>query len=135
MSKSIPDELARFKKILEYSAAPTTSRHHWGTDIDINDADPEYFETEQGKKEYEWLKANAPEFGFCQVYNTKDEGRMSGYNEEKWHWSYLPLAITLTQEYKEIVKEKDIFGFPGDEFVAEQNLIEDYVLSINPACL
>ncbi len=30
LSKSIPDGLERFKKILEYSAAPTTSRHHWG---------------------------------------------------------------------------------------------------------
>jgi len=135
LAKQIPDGLTRFKKILEWSAAPATSRHHWGTDIDINDADPEYFETEKGKKEYEWLVANAPEYGFCQVYNTKGNGRTTGYNQEKWHWSYLPLAISFTREYKELIKESDIFGFSGDTFVTKQDLINEYVLSLNPECL
>ncbi len=135
LSVTIPNELERFKKILEYSAAPSTSRHHWGTDIDINGASPEYFETETGKKVYSWLNRNAMDYGFCQTYNEKGGDRTSGYNEEKWHWSYLPLAKDFTQKYKEIVTESDIYGFMGEEQVQNLNLIEDYVLSINPECL
>jgi zinc D-Ala-D-Ala carboxypeptidase len=132
---SIEDGLERFKKILEYSAAPTTSRHHWGTDIDINDANPEYFDTEKGIEVYDWLIKNAPLFGFCQTYNEKNASRVHGYNEEKWHWSYLPLAKNFTQEYKNLIKDEDIKGFLGDEYVAGQDLINNYVLSINPECL
>ena len=135
LSKSIPDGLERFKKILEYSATPSTSRHHWGTDIDINDANPEYFETEKGKKVYEWLVINAPLFGFCQPYNLKGTDRATGYNEEKWHWSYLPLSKTFTEKYKNLIKNEDIVGFLGDEYVPKLNLINDNVLGINSACL
>src|SRR3989338_6163982 len=125
------DPMERFEKILEYSAAPGTSRHHFGTDIDINGADPAYFETEEGAKVYEWLTENAPLFGFCQTYNEKGAGRTTGHSEEKWHWSYTPLARNFTQEYKRLVKNEDIKGFLGNEYVQNLNLINDYVLSIN----
>ncbi|KKR01985.1 MAG: Peptidase M15B and M15C DD-carboxypeptidase VanY/endolysin [Candidatus Nomurabacteria bacterium GW2011_GWF2_40_31] len=135
LSKSISDGRERFKKILEYSAVPSASRHHWGTDIDINNANPKYFEGETGGKVYDWLVKNAKDFGFCQTYNLKGENRPTGHNEEKWHWSYLPLARTFTEEYKNLVKEKDISGFEGGEFVEGEDLIKNYVLSINPDCL
>ncbi len=135
LSKSMPDELERFAKILEYSAVPGTSRHHWGTEVDINGADPAYFNTQKGIKEYDWLAQNAYLFGFCQTYNLKGEDRQNGYNEEKWHWSYLPIAKELTQEYKNLIREKDITGFLGDEHVASFDLINNYVLSINRDCL
>ena len=70
-----------------------------------------------------------------QTYNLKNTGRVIGYNEEKWHWSYLPLARTLTQEYKNLIKDENINGFLGDEYVAGQDLINNYVLSINPNCI
>ena len=129
------DPMERFEKILEYSAAPGTSRHHFGTDIDINGADPAYFETEKGKKVYSWLSANAREFGFCQVYDSKGESRVSGYNEEKWHWSYLPLAKDWTSKYKDFITDADIKGFLGDSEAPKLNLIQNYVLSINPECI
>ncbi len=135
LPESIPDGRERFEKILEYSAVPGTSRHHWGTDIDINNAVPEYFEEGKGKIEYEWLKENAPLFGFCQTYNEKGTDRFAGYNEEKWHWSYLPLARGFTEEYKNLISDQDIKGFLGDEYVASENIIKNYVLSINPDCL
>lgn len=125
----------RFEKILEYSAVPGTSRHHWGTDIDINDATPEYFETEKGEEVYQWLVTNAPLFGFCQTYNKKNEERPTGYNEEKWHWSYLPLSRTFMEQYKNLIKDEDIKGFMGDGYSPKFNLINDYVLSINPDCI
>ena len=135
LSKSIPVRQERFQKILEYSAVPGTSRHHWGTDIDINGVDPKYFETAEGEKVYAWLVENAPLFGFCQTYNQKGVERVAGYNEEKWHWSYLPLAQNFTQEYKNIIKDTDISGFDGDEYIGSENLIKNYVLSINPDCM
>jgi len=135
LSKSLPDGFDRFKKILEYSAVPGTSRHHWGTDIDINAATPEYFETDKGEEVYEWLLANASSYGFCQPYSEKGPIRPTGYNEEKWHWSYLPLSKNFTQEYKRLVTDADIKGFDGDQYVAGQDLINNYVLAINPECL
>jgi LAS superfamily LD-carboxypeptidase LdcB len=135
LSIKIPNELTRFKKILEYSAVPGTSRHHWGTDIDINNANPEYFETIKGERIYTWLVANAPLFGFCQPYTLKGTERPTGYYEEKWHWSYLPLSKNFTEEYKNLITEKDITGFDGDEYVPKLNLIKDYVLGINPNCM
>jgi D-alanyl-D-alanine carboxypeptidase len=54
--------------IMNYSAMPQASRHHWGTDVDINSVEPEYFESGQGLKEYTWLQENAWKFGFCQPY-------------------------------------------------------------------
>ncbi|OGI95012.1 hypothetical protein A2917_01360 [Candidatus Nomurabacteria bacterium RIFCSPLOWO2_01_FULL_42_17] len=134
LSEDMLDEIKRFKKILEYSAAPGTSRHHWGTEIDINSVTPKFFETSEGKKVYEWLQVNAPVFGFCQTYNEKGESRQAGYNEEKWHWSYMPLSRTLTQEYKKLIKDEDITGFLGDQYVPALNLINNYVLNINPDC-
>jgi hypothetical protein len=84
---------------------------------------------------YEWLTKNASAFGFCQPYNKKGNTRTVGYNEEKWHWSYVPLAKTFTQEYKNLIQETEINGFMGDENVSKLNLINDYVLGINPECL
>ncbi len=135
LSKSILDKQTRFSKILEYSAVPGTSRHHWGTDIDINGPTPEYFDSKKGKKEYEWLTQNASIFGFCQTYNPKSAERSSGYNEEKWHWSYMPLARDLTEEYKKLITKEDIKGFDGDAYASSYDLINGYVLSINPDCL
>lgn len=46
--------------ILEFSSAPGTSRHHWGTDFDLNALDNAYFESNgKGKFLYDWLKENA----------------------------------------------------------------------------
>jgi LAS superfamily LD-carboxypeptidase LdcB len=135
LSESLPDGLQRFRKILEYSAAPGTSRHHWGTEIDINEVNPPYFKSEKGKREYAWLVQNAGVFGFCQTYNAKNNSRPTGYNEEKWHWSYLPLARPFTEDYKNLITAKDLNGFLGEEFTTDLNLIENYVLSINPDCI
>lgn len=113
------------KNILKYTAMPGTSRHHWGTDIDFLSTKLEYFNTPEGKKAYNWLKENALDFGFFQVY---DENRKTGYNEEKWHWSYIPVAKEFEMQYKEKITYEDFEGFNGSEFAEELNIIEDYVL-------
>ena len=60
----ISDPVERAREILKFSAMPGTSRHHWGTDIDLNSVEGSYFEQGEGKAVYNWLVRNAPSFGF-----------------------------------------------------------------------
>ena len=87
----------------------------------------------KGKEEYEWLVKNANDFGFYQVYTTKENGR-TGYNLEKWHWSYVPVARRLTNLYAKKLTDADITGFEGSETAQSIGMIEKYVLGINPVC-
>lgn len=120
------------KSILRYLAMPGTSRHHWGTDIDMLSTKLNYFETEIGKKSYQWLLDNAANYGFYQVYTANRE---TGYNEEKWHWSYMPVAKEFQNQYQEKISFADIAGFNGSETAEELNVIDDYVFGINKELL
>jgi LAS superfamily LD-carboxypeptidase LdcB len=122
--------LERAKKILEYSSMPTTSRHHWGTDMDLINLNNSYFENGKGKEEYEWLLKNANDFGFYQVYTNKENGR-TGYNLEKWHWSYLPLASRYLNYYNENITYSDISNFIGSELAKKTKMITEYVNGIS----
>lgn len=121
------------RDIMRYSAMPGTSRHHWGTDVDFNSVDPSYFSTGTGRKVYEWLSTNASTFGFCQTYSNKSGGR-TGYEEEKWHWTYVPLSSVYLQAYSAQITYADIKGFSGSKSAKELRVIEDYVLGIDAAC-
>lgn len=123
------DPFSRTRKILEFSSMPTTSRHHWGTDVDLNNLENSYFESGKGKKEYDWLVTNAHKFGFYQVYTSKASGR-TGYAEEKWHWSYLPLANRYLQAYNKIISYPDINGFDGAYLAEKNKMISVYVNGI-----
>ncbi|NRD21361.1 M15 family metallopeptidase [Winogradskyella eckloniae] len=122
--------MERAKKILEYSSMPTSSRHHWGTDLDLNSLSNSYFSSGKGQDIYNWLQTNANAYGFYQVYTEKTNGR-TGYNLEKWHWSYLPLAHEYLNFYNFNIAAKDINGFKGAELANELNIIEDYVNGIS----
>jgi D-alanyl-D-alanine carboxypeptidase len=122
-------EIDKVRDIMKYSAMPGTSRHHWGTDIDLNALENDYFESGQGKAIYDWLTTHATEFGFAQTYTSKDSGR-TGYNEEKWHWSYMPLSRQYLAQYKEEVNYNEIKGFSGAEHAPVVRAIEDYVYGI-----
>jgi len=124
------EPVERAKKILEYSSMPTTSRHHWGTDIDLNSFTNSYFEKGQGKKAYEWLFKNANSYGFYQVYTDKAAGR-TGYNLEPWHWSFMPLASKYLSYYNTHVDYSDIVGFEGSELAKTLNYITNYVNGIS----
>jgi LAS superfamily LD-carboxypeptidase LdcB len=124
----------RANHIMKYSAMPGASRHHWGTDIDLNFLNNQSLSEGKGKLVYDWLKLNAGRFGFCQVYSVKDSNRPAGYEEEKWHWSFLPLAKGYTSDYGKIVKPDDINGFLGCESFMELSVVSNYVLGINPDC-
>ena len=121
-------------KILEYSSMPGTSRHHWGTDIDLNAFSNSYFENGKGKKIYDWLSNNAADYGFCQPYSPKGPERPNGYNEEKWHWTYLPLGNEITNYAETNLKNNMIKGFLGAETASEIDVVNNYVLGINSSC-
>lgn len=133
-AKAYPKPKDRALHILRYSSMPGTSRHHWGTDIDFNSFDNAYFEQGEGLRLYEWLTENGPKFGFCQPYTAKGAERPYGYNEEKWHWSYLPISRRLTELAREALKDEMIAGFKGAEAAAEISVVERYVLGISENC-
>ena len=129
------DPKTRALKILEYSSMPGTSRHHWGTDIDLNDLDNYTFEQGPGKKVYDWMQKHAAKYGFCQPYTVKGKERPNGYNEEKWHWSYIPVAQHLTKLAAQRLQDDMIGGFEGAETAKGIGVVEKYVLGINKECL
>ncbi len=126
---TISDLNERARLILLYSSMPGTSRHHWGTDMDLNSLDNNYFSVGEGLKIYRWLFAHASEFGFCQPYTPKANGR-TGYEEEKWHWSYLPLSQPFLEEYQKQVSYSDIIGFEGSETAEPLQIIDNYVSGV-----
>ncbi|HVY89746.1 MAG TPA: M15 family metallopeptidase, partial [Hyphomonadaceae bacterium] len=134
LPKTVPDPKARAVKIMEFSAMPGASRHHWGTDFDLNALDNKYFASGKGKKVYDWLTAHAADYGFCQVYSAKGAERPNGYNEEKWHWSYLAVATPLLKQYPDTVTYEKITGFMGAETAKDIGVIPNYVQGINPKC-
>lgn len=122
-------DFAKAKDILTYSSMPGSSRHHWGTDIDLNALTNDWFSSGEGERIYTWLTENGPSYGFWQVYTAKSNGR-KGYNEEKWHWSYLPLANTFLEVYNDSIAASDIRRFRGAELADSLNIISDYVNGI-----
>ncbi len=131
LSKKIDDPTARAKNILRFSSMPGSSRHHWGTDIDIDNLSNAYFEKGKGKRMYDWMKKNAAHYGFCQPYT---EGRATGYQEEKWHWTYMPLSKEFTEFAEKHLKNEQISGFKGAETAVQLNIVKNYVLAINHDC-
>lgn len=135
LATDIEDPRQRALEILRFSAMPGTSRHHWGTDIDLNNLVNSYFESGEGKRVYEWLLENAAKHGFCQPYTRHGDERTGGYEEEKWHWSYLPLANSFYRTFKNKISYHDIKGFAGHETARELHVIERFVLDVNSLCL
>jgi LAS superfamily LD-carboxypeptidase LdcB len=118
-------------RILKFSAMPGTSRHHWGSDMDINSVEEAYFETEDGISVYNWLQKNAAQFGFFQPYTAKGVLRENGYEEEKWHWSFAPLSVPFLTAYQAQISYSDINGFEGSTAAQSIQVIEKYVCGIS----
>lgn len=101
---------AAIAKIIEYSTIPGTSRHHWGTDMDIIDASKtrpksvlqtEHFEEGGVYRDLKlWMEANADAYGFCLVYT--DEPKRKGFKFEPWHYSYQPIAKPMLEAYNKL---------------------------------
>ena len=95
--------------ILRWSALPGMSRHHWGTDLDVIDANAlpspdyqiqltpsEFAEDGPFYKLDQWLNRKIEKnqsFGFFRPY----ERDLGGVAPEAWHLSYAPIAKGLLQ--------------------------------------
>lgn len=126
--------LERARDILRYSSMPGTSRHHWGTDVDIYSLEPSDFDAGEGARVVAWLRTHAGRFGFVEVYTA--EATRPGYQPEAWHWSYLPLAGPFLDALNESHKRGDLPKLDGFEgaFIADSlRILEDYINGINPA--
>lgn len=100
-------ELERIHAILHWSALPGTSRHHWGTDVDVYDPSLlpeghslklEPWEYEEGGYFYalsQWLTDNMAHFGFYLPFAQKNS---SGVAIEPWHLSYRPLSASCARQ-------------------------------------
>jgi LAS superfamily LD-carboxypeptidase LdcB len=129
-----PNPEQRALKIMEYSAMPGASRHHWGTDIDLNNLSDQWFLKGPGKVIYAWLSAHASEYGFCQPYSPKGPNRPEGYKEEKWHWSYVPIASQLMETARKQLTNEQLKGFSGAETAVQIGVVKKYVLGVNTTC-
>jgi LAS superfamily LD-carboxypeptidase LdcB len=97
----------RIEAILQWSALPGASRHHWGTDMDLIDraALTPGYRVRLVTEEYapggpfaaaaEWLEANASRFGFFRPYR----GIRSGVQAEPWHFSFAPVAENARRHF------------------------------------
>ena len=135
LAESVLDTNERALVILKFSSMPGTSRHHWGTDIDLNSWSNEYFMKGKGLNEYNWLNKNAHRYGFCQPYTALDEDRPYGYNLEKWHWSYMPRAKKLTWFARKNLRDNMITGFMGSGTAEKISVVSKYVLGVNERCI
>ena len=95
------------QEIVKYSAIPGTSRHHWGTDLDIIDLNPNlsgdmltaqnYLKGGAYHDLYQWLLKHAHTYGFYEAY-TNDPNR-TGFKYEPWHWSFAELSIPMLENF------------------------------------
>ena len=135
-------------KIIEYSTIPGTSRHHWGTDIDLVDGHrkvegdvlvPEKFGAggpyENFKK---WMDENSKTYDFHLVYT--DTPRRKGFKYEPWHYSYAPLSRPMLKQFrsKNIMQLLQAEDFLGSEHFTNgfiRTYVQNNILDINKELL
>ena len=135
-------------KIIEYSTIPGTSRHHWGTDIDIIDANATRPKDVLNEKHFnsqgpfyklkEWLYKNAQTFGFYEVYTNNLTRK--GFKYEPWHFSYAPVSKPMLQSYikldiQKILEEEIILGSDYFSEVFINKYLSENIMDINPELL
>ncbi|AGC77092.1 D-alanyl-D-alanine carboxypeptidase [Nonlabens dokdonensis DSW-6] len=139
-----PDAI--FDKIVEYSTVPGTSRHHWGTDIDIIDTNASYsgdvlvpskfHGTGPFCKLKDWMEQHASNYDFELVYTMNDN--RTGFKYEPWHYSYVPLS---RKRYNNYLQNIDLLSFlrseniMGMDKISDQRIeryLEEHIKGINP---
>ena len=138
------DGPSAIKEIIRFSTIPGTSRHHWGTEIDIIDKN---FENEKNlliSKKYEeggifnslkkWMDKNSEKFGFYIVYDDND--KRPGFEYEPWHYTYKPVSDSYQTEFlkldlKSIISKTKLAGkeFINEEFI--KKYIDENIMGIS----
>ena len=118
--------------ILRFSSMPGSSRHHWGTDVDMHSLEPADFEQGEGAQTLAWLRAHAGDYGFVEVY-TPDAER-PGYQPEAWHWSYAPLSVPFLKALNAAspAEKRTVFeGFEGASLADSVDIMGRYVNGVS----
>lgn len=135
-------------KIVEYSTIPGTSRHHWGTDLDVIDLSKKTPQNPLSAEHFigngiyanfkKWLDEKAEDFGFYEVYTSNPKRK--GFEYEPWHFSYRPLSCNMLYQYQQLnffetMKNLEIEGhqYFTKEFL--DNYYKQNILDINPELL
>lgn len=141
-------KLDAIEKIIEYSTIPGTSRHHWGTDIDIIDGYPKTTGDVLVPEKFgdggpfsllkKWMDENANKFGFYLVYT--DNPKRKGFKYEPWHYSYAPISIPMLKAFRrknifKLILEEDIIGKENFTSGFLKTYIQNNILDINPDLL
>lgn len=142
------EPMGAIEKIIEYSTIPGTSRHHWGTDIDIVDGyqkvsgsvlDSDKFEPGGPYEGFKnWLDENSEKYGFVLVY-TKNP-RRRGFKYEPWHFSYAPISVPMLKTYRrlnimKLLLAEDFLGLEHFTAGFVRTYVQDNILDINPKLL
>ncbi len=62
-----------------FAAPPGMSNHGWALALDLGGGIQSY-----GTAQYEWMRANAPAYG----WDNPEWARAGGSKNEPWHWEY-----------------------------------------------
>ena len=139
-NKNFENEIFGIKninRIIQYSTLPGTSRHHWGTDIDIIDKrfvpkgdlliEKNYSENGIYSQLFSWMKKNSKKYGFYLVYD--DSPKRKGFKFEPWHYSYKPLSVIFLRRFIEgnlLFKITQDSSLLGRQFI-DNSFLESYL--------
>ena len=131
-NKNNMTEKQTINEILKYSTIPGTSRHHWGTYIDIIDGNMPFVNNPLNPEKYKegniyfklkkWMDKNSEQYGFYLVY-TNDPQR-KGFNYEPWHYTYKPVSMIFFKNFIKLNFNKVI---EESNFKGKNNLTQELI--------
>jgi len=77
--RSYSEQVALYQQKPGLAAVPGTSNHGWGVAVDLCGGVERF-----GTSAHEWMRANAPRFG----WHHPDWARQGGSKPEAWHWEF-----------------------------------------------
>lgn len=137
------DEDSLVEAILQWSALPGTSRHHWGTDFDVIDraAMPAGYRVQFITEEFapggvfhhldRWLDGHAGDYGFYRPYGSY----RGGVQPEPWHLSHAPVATAAEAQFsvdvlREALDASDILARGAVQHLLPQ-IIQRFVQNVD----
>ena len=144
LDRNTLNDEAAVEAILNWSALPGASRHHWGTEVDVMDAaalagePPQLIPQEFAPggpfaRLNDWLAMHAADYGFFRPYDV-DRG---GVQPEPWHLSYAPVSAGALPALTVEVVERSLVGvvLGGAAIVAARlpDIHARYVASVTAA--
>lgn len=137
-------EAESMQKVMQFTALPGTSRHHWGTDFDLVDASARDISNPLSEEEFTdtgefaflnyWLNKNAAKYEIYQVYD--NEQNRGGIAYEPWHYSYKSLSKEILKkilqfDFSSVKEYKLCKGFEMMDKTFFENYKTNFIKNIN----